>query len=48
MSLIEICGNCQTYKYTGNPADNGGCTKAKGKTLSPLASVCNDYKPKRR
>lgn len=45
--LIEICGNCQTYKFD-NPAHEGGCSKAKSKTLSPLAPVCSDYKPKKR
>ena len=45
--LLEICGNCQTYKYDKNPSRKGGCRKTKG-ILSPLASVCDDYKPKRR
>lgn len=45
-NLIEICGNCITYKYD-NPASEGGCLKTKGKTLSPLAPVCNDYTPKK-
>lgn len=43
--LIKICGNCQTYKYNNGPASKGGCNKKR--TLSPLASVCDDYKPKR-
>lgn len=43
--LIKICGNCKTYNYNKGPANKGGCRKTKG-TLSPLATPCNDYKPK--
>ena len=45
--LIEICGNCKTYRYD-DPASEGGCLKTRGKLLSPLAPVCNDYEPKKR
>ena len=48
MSLIEICGNCITYRYHNNPSKHGCCSKIKGKTLSPLAETCGDYQPKRR
>lgn len=44
MSLIKICGNCNTYKFNSDPSKKGGC-KNKGDTHSPINDACDDYQP---